>query len=241
MPVLITIEGTDGSGKQTQCDEICKYFSSLGFKVKTLSFPMYNNDSSHFVKEYLNGKYGDLKHMKINEYGGSLFFAMDRFISFISDWGKDYKDYDFIIMDRYVESNLIHQGAKIESLSDLVHYIDWEQDFEYNRLGLPKPDITLFLNMTPEASELLRKNRKNKMNQSDVKDIHESDMEYQMKSYTTAYTISDLCGWKRIDCTLSDYVSSIKDIKKISSITSECIDVILKNPKVKRIYKNMKG
>ena len=238
MPILITVEGTDGSGKQTQCNKLYEYFKSLGFKVKLLSFPMYDNDSSHFVKSYLTGKYGDLETTKINEYSGSMIFAIDRLISYITDWGNDYKDYDFIIADRYVESNLIHQGAKIESLSDLVRYVDWEQDFEYNKLRLPKPDITLFLNMPPEASELLRKNRKNKITNSDIQDIHESNHAYQLSSYTTSYTMCDLCGWKRINCTYNDnYVKSIDDILSVDAISSECISVILKNQKVKRLLK----
>ena len=236
-PIIVTIEGTDGSGKETQCNEISKKLKSLGFTVKQLSFPMYNSDSSYFVKQYLNGEYGDLSNTKINEYSGSLLFAMDRFISYITDWSNDIKKYDFIIMDRYVESNLIHQGSKIKSISDIIRFIDWEKDFEYNKLGLPKPDITLFLNMSPDASAILRKNRKNKINNSDNQDIHEADREYQLKAYHTAYTISDACEWKKINCTNKEYVKSVKDIKPINEITEMCINEIFSVPRVKRLLK----
>lgn len=233
--VLITIEGTDGSGKQTQCSNIAKYFEDLGLRVLTISFPQYDKDSSHFVKNYLNGDYGDIDSPDINEYGGSLFYAMDRYISYITDWKKNIRKYDIIIFDRYVESNLIHQGARINSIADMIRYVDWETDLEYTKLGLPKPDITLFLNMPPEASELLRKHRKNKITNEDKQDIHESDKSYQLKSYRVACVMSDMLNWTKIDCVNKDYVKTLKDIKNIDEITNLCIEQLLTNSRIKRL------
>lgn len=237
MPIIISIEGTDGSGKQTQCELIAKSLNDAGYTATVLSFPMYDNDSSHFVKNYLNGDYGDINTNKTNEYSASLFFAMDRLISYMTDWSTKCKEYDFLIMDRYVESNMIHQGARIENIQDLVRFIDWETDFEHNKLGLPKPDLTLFLNMTPEASELLRKNRKNKFTGEKKKDIHESDKVFQLRSYRTACVISDICGWRKIDCTNTECIDSVKDIKSINDIHELCMNEIYSNPKVKRLVK----
>lgn len=239
MAIIISVEGTDGSGKQTQCELIKDNLTNAGYSVCTLSFPMYDNEnsSSFFVKEYLNGKYGDISSNKTNEYSASMIFAMDRLISYMTDWSEYYKKYDFIIMDRYVESNLIHQGARIQEIPDLVRYIDWETDFEYNRLGLPKPDMTLFLNMTPEASSLLRENRLNKITKEKKKDIHEADKVYQLRSYRTAYAICDMCGWKKIDCVNTECVESLDDIKSVEEINKLCMDEIYSNTKVKRLIK----
>ena len=210
-PLIITIEGTDGSGKETQCNKLCKYLNNNGINAKVISFPQYDNHvSSYFVKEYLSGTFGNINNNLLNVYSASIMYAMDRYISYITDW-KNY-DVDVLIMDRYVDSNLIHQGAKISNLSDLVRFIDWEKDLEYNRLGLPIPDITFFLNMPPEASELLRKNRKNKITGGDAQDIHEDNIEYQNKSYQTAFTICNLCDWERIDCSKVPYVTTTSDI-----------------------------
>lgn len=237
MAIIITIEGTDGSGKQTQCERISKNLEELGFNVKKLSFPMYDNDSSHFVKNYLNGKYGDISSNKINAYCGSVFYACDRIISYLTDWESEYEKYDFIIIDRYVESNLIHQGAKIKSKYELINYINWEIDFEYNKLKLPHPDITLFLDMLPDASEFLRNDRKNKITNKDKQDIHESDKQFQINSYKMACKISKICKWNKINCTNSNSIKSIKDIKTIDEITRLCMKEIYSNKKVKILLK----
>lgn len=237
MAIIISIEGTDGSGKQTQCEKIRNRLVNNNFTAVIMSFPAYDNESSTFVKNYLNGDYGSITDNKMNEYSASMIFAMDRMISYLTHWNAMLKRYDFVIMDRYVESNLIHQGARIKEIQDLIRYIDWETDFEYNKLNLPRPDITLFLNMTPEASDLLRKNRKNKITGETSQDIHESDKAYQLRSYRTAQVISDMLKWNKIDCTNTSNVKTTKDILSIDDITDKCMNAICKNSKVKRLIR----
>ena len=209
---MVNVEGTDGSGKETQCKKLLKYFEKRGYKTKMISFPMYDNESSTFVKKYLNGEYGKVNDNIINEYGASVLFTLDRYISFITDWKKIYDTYDVIILDRYVESNIIYQAAKMTNIDDIINYVRWELDFEYNKLKLPKPDITFFLNMPPEASTLLRKGRKNKITNGDTQDIHESDSNYLMKVYQTASLLYQSCSWVKIDCVKSPYVKNKKEI-----------------------------
>lgn len=235
-PIIITIEGTDGAGKETQCKKLYDYLTKKGLHAEIVSFPQYNNDvSSHLVKEYLSGTFGDVTDNRLNVYGASILYAMDRYISYIMGaWVDSTEDsiIDVLIMDRYVDSNLIHQGSKIDSLSDLVRFIDWDKDLEYNKLGIPEPDITFFLNMPPEASALLRKNRKNKITGASEKDIHEKDLNYQNKSYQTAFTICDLCNWEKIDCVKTSYVKELSDIYTPATISRKIckkVDELIEN------------
>ena len=112
MGMLIAIDGVDASGKETQSKLLYEKLLSDGKRVRRISFPMYESNSSYFVKEYLSGSYGK-NPSDVNAYAASMLFAADRFATFRTDWGKNYLNGDIIIADRYVTSNLIHQAGKI--------------------------------------------------------------------------------------------------------------------------------
>ena len=114
MGILIAIDGVDASGKQTQTELLKKRLENNELKIKSVSFPAYDNPSSTLVKMYLNGEFGD-KPSDVNAYATSTFFAADRFATYKTDWGKDYENGTLILADRYVSSNLIHQASKIEN------------------------------------------------------------------------------------------------------------------------------
>ena len=150
---LIVIDGLDGSGKATQSKRLCEHLCSLGYKAKTVSFPDYESDSSALVKMYLGGKLGDSPD-DVNAYAASSFYAVDRVASYLNTWGRDYREYDFIIADRYTTSNIIHQMAKVP-VEERQSYIDWLFDYEYNRLEIPAPDMVIFLDVDPAISQKL--------------------------------------------------------------------------------------
>lgn len=191
VPKIISFEGTDGSGKHTQAKLLESKLIELGYKVKLISFPMYDNESSCFVKNYLRGEYNKL--LPINKYGKSLFFALDRYVSFITDWGEAISNYDIVIFDRYVGSNIIYQGSNLND-ADLLHFINWVEDFEYNKLGLPIPDITFFLDVNYLVNKHMRQSRGGNA------DIHESDEDLMHTSYVTVNKVCDICKWKKIIC-----------------------------------------
>ncbi len=212
MKKLIVIEGVDASGKQTQSDLLYERLKKYDIKVKKISFPNYSSDSSAPVKMYLGGAFGNDAD-DVNPYVASTLFAADRVASVFGTWRKDIAEADVVIADRYVTSNMIHQASKIKSQIEKNAFLDWLYDFEYDKLDLPKPDLVLFLDMPVENAVQLMENRANKIDMSEVKDIHESDIAYLEASYDNAVFVAQKYSWQTVKCTKN---GKIKSIEKIS-------------------------
>mgnify|MGYP004498042745 FL=1 len=209
--MLIVIEGVDASGKATQTKRLSERLAALGKKVHTVTFPDYESDSSAPVKMYLSGKLGETAD-SVNPYAASALFAVDRFCSYRTSWKKFLDSGDVVIADRYVTSNFIHQASKIKDPDEKEHFLSFQADFEYKKLGLPEPDKVLFLDVPPEVSLHLMKERENKFTHGEEKDIHERDPEYIKKSYENARFVADRFGFTRIDCTKDGKLKSIDEI-----------------------------
>lgn len=220
MGILIAIEGTDSSGKQTQSEMLYKALCEKGIKARLVSFPAYESDSSALVKMYLAGEFGtDPKD--VNAYAASTFYAMDRFATFRKDWGRDYDDGTVIVADRYVPSNLIHQASKIECDREKDSFINWLEDLEYIKLELPRPDATIFLDMPTETAQKLMAERANKIDNSDKKDIHERNSEYLKNSYNNAKGIAEKLSWNVIPCADDD-----GNVRTRSDIASDILAIV---------------
>lgn len=206
--MIIVIEGTDGSGKQTQTELLYNFLLKQGKNVKKLSFPNYESDSSFFVKKYLNGELGDLNTLSPKEC--SLFFATDRMLTM-----KEYKGFlssgGILLLDRYVTSNMLHQASKIDDEIERNEFLSWLEKFEYEDLNLPKPDITFFLDLKPEISKKLREER-GILKVGGKKDIHEADAEYMKKCYERGIKLSKDKGWRVIKCYENDEILTIEEI-----------------------------
>ncbi len=197
MGYLIAIDGLDGSGKKTQSDRLAEHLRANGIKVRELDFPMYDSDSSYFVKMYLNGELGS-DPSETNAFAASMFFAADRYVSFRRDWKNDYLDPDTVIIaNRYTTANAIHQLSKLPE-AEWDDFIGWLSDFEFSRLGLPSPDLVLFLELPPEVSLSMVESRSNETGRA--KDIHELDPNHMKKSYRAGLYASEKLGWHRISC-----------------------------------------
>ena len=144
MGILIAIDGVDASGKQTQTEKLYERLVAAGKRVRKISFPAYDKDSSVLVKQYLAGEYGK-KAEDVNAYAASVLFASDRFSTFRMDWKKDFDDGVIIIADRYVSSNMIHQAGKISDTDEKDIFLDWIWDLEFKKFELPIPLVTVFL------------------------------------------------------------------------------------------------
>lgn len=193
---LIVIDGLDGSGKSTQFALIQDNLTNDGIKYKAISFPEYDKPSSTLVKMYLNGDFSSDAD-SVNAYAASSFYAVDRYASFKLYWEDYYNSGGLILASRYVSSNAIHQMVKLDK-SSWNDYLDWLEDYEYNKLGLPKPDKTIFLDMPVEISQELLNKRYN----GDVskKDIHEGNVEYLKRCRETALYAADKLGWIVLEC-----------------------------------------
>ena len=153
MGKLIIIEGLDGCGKSTQTQLLEEYFEKNSINFKKIKLPDYDSKSSTLVKMYLAGEFGE-DAADVNAYAAGAFYAVDRFASYKLDWGKDYNNGTLILDDRYATSNSIYQMEKIDE-SKWDEYLDWSADFEYNKIGIPKPDLVIFLDMPVEVSQRL--------------------------------------------------------------------------------------
>jgi dTMP kinase len=212
MALLIAIEGTDGSGKATQIKGLFSRLKIYKHPSIIISFPDYDSKSSELVKMYLNGDFG--KNIEdINPYMSSIFYAADRVTNFQKKWKNIYNDTDMLILaDRYVWSNLAYQNAKFISKDEKEKFTDWILDLEFCKLGLPKPDLTIFLDMKPELSKQLREERGRK-------DIHENNDDYLQEVYKEYKDLAKKFEWKTIKCyrgnELRNQINIGKDIFKI--------------------------
>lgn len=223
MGKLIVIEGTDSSGKETQTKKLYERLVKEIEKVKKISFPNYESPACEPVKMYLAGEFGD-KALDINPYPVSTMFAIDRYASYKMEWEKFYKDGGIIVTDRYTTSNMVHQASKIADKKIKESYLEWLEDLEYNKIGIPKPDLVIFLNMPTEMAVKLMEARKNKITGEEKKDIHEKDVTYLKKSYENACDIAKKYNWQEIKCVEGEKLKTIDEIgEEIFSLVKEVL------------------
>lgn len=197
MGKLIVIEGLDGSGKSTQTPMLANELIAQGKDVRVISFPNYQNDSSMLVRMYLSGAFGT-KPDDVNAYAASSFYAMDRYASYVQNWKEFYEKPDSVVIaTRYVSSNEIHQLSKLKR-DDWNDFISWIEDYEYDKLGIPRPDLVLYLDMRFDIALSLVTGRSEQTGQQ--KDIHELDEAYMERCHKAAAFASDKLGWQNIVC-----------------------------------------
>lgn len=206
---LIILEAGDGAGKATQTKLLANRLKKEGYPVKTLSFPDYEADSSMLVRMYLGGAFGtDVS--SVNAYAATTFFAVDRYASYRMKWQKDFAAGAIILADRYVTSNMAHQAVKIEDEAERDAFLAWMEDFEYEKLELPRPDLVLFLDMEPAAAEKLIAARAEK--EHATKDIHEKDSSYLAHCHKAYSDLAARYQWQRIDCSRGGNPYTISEI-----------------------------
>lgn len=217
MGKLFVIEGIDGSGKSTQVNALVERLKRDGRTSMHIRFPQYDQPSSALLRMYLSGEFGS-HPSDVNAFAASTFFAVDRYAAYKKDWGKDYENGATILSDRYVSSNLIHQGSKLEG-KEALEFFDWLYDFEFDKLGLPRPDAVLFLDVPPSAA--VKQVEKRYDGDETKKDIHEKDLSYLEKCYKTAIFACDHGYMRRIECLDSD--GNVKSVDEIADTIYEIV------------------
>lgn len=211
MGKLFVIDGTDGSGKQTQLDLLKKHLTEDGVEYRTVSFPNYDSPSSALVKMYLSGEFGE-NAKEISPYVASTFYAADRYATYKKDLKEYYENGGIILADRYTTASMVHQTGKITDEQEREKFLNWLFDLEFNIYGLPVPTEVFFLNMPPKKVEELIKNRENKFTHSDKKDIHERDAKHLEDSYNAACSLVNKYDWNEIKCVKDDVIRTREDI-----------------------------
>lgn len=218
---IIVIEGTDCSGKETQSKLLVENLNKKGINVINLSFPMYETPTGKIVggpylgKEEIGKCFFNEGAVNLDPKIACLYYAADRKynIKKVEDYLE--KGY-YVILDRYVSSNMAHQGCKILDKEERFNMFQWIDKLEYWLLNLPKPDITLFLYVPFEYSKELKKNRL-------TTDQHEQDDNYLKHAENTYLELSELYNWKKVDCIKNNQLRSIEDIN------TELINIIIEN------------
>ena len=208
MGKLIVIEGTDGSGKSTQFSLLTRRLAREGRDFRQIVFPQYSEPSSALIRMYLGGEFGSHPG-DVNAYAASAFFEVDRYASFKKVWGEYYNGGGLVISDRYTTSNAVHQASK-EPPETRQSFLKWLYEFEYDHLGLPRPDLTLYLDVSTDFTEkLLRAREQDTHTQAD---IHEQDSEYLTTCRRMGKLAADYYGWTVISCVRDGKIRSIEDI-----------------------------
>ena len=174
MGKLIVLEGTDGSGKSTQFRLLTQRLTQDNRVFEKLVFPQYSEPSSALIRMYLGGEFG-ANPSDVNAYAASAFYAVDRFASYKKVWGHIYENGGLIVSDRYTTSNAVHQASK-EPEEKREAFLKWLYEFEYDKLGLPKPDLVIYLDVPTAFTEAMMRRREQDTNTK--ADIHEQDMAY---------------------------------------------------------------
>lgn len=195
MGKLIVLEGIDGSGKSAQYRRLTARFEREGLDYHSIVFPRYDQESSALIRMYLNGDFGS-RPDDVNAYASSIFYAVDRYASYMTDWKAYYQSGDVVLSDRYTTSNAVHQGAKLPP-EEQPRFFDWLYDLEYVKLGLPRPDLVIFLDVDLATSEARMHRRQLKTGKSG--DIHERDTEYLQLCLDTGHRAAAHYGWRVVD------------------------------------------
>ena len=211
MGKLFVIDGTDGSGKQTQFKKLQERLDKEGIEYKTVSFPNYDDPSSSIVKMYLSGEFGQ-NAKDVSPYIASTFYAADRYATYKRFFEEYYNDGGIILADRYTTASMVHQAGKISDKEEREKFLDWLWDFEFNLYELPVPTKSFFLNMPPDYAMKLMENRENKFTHGQAKDIHERDKNHIIDAYNAACDLATKYDWCEVQCVKEDKIRTIEDI-----------------------------
>jgi len=220
MGKLIVIEGTDGSGKSTQFKLLTQRLEQENRKFQKLVFPQYAEPSSALIRMYLGGEFGT-KPTDVNAYAASAFYAVDRYASYKKVWGEFYENGGLVVSDRYTTSNAVHQASKVTGDAQ-KDFLKWLYQFEYDQLGLPCPDLILYLDVPTDFTEKMMRRRE--ADTHTCADIHEKDMEYLATCRRTGRQAAEYYGWTVIECVRDGQMRSIEDIhEEIYRHVAECL------------------
>lgn len=209
---FIVIEGTDGAGKGEQTLRLVKRIKDSGKDIVPFDFPRYSEPSSWFINQYLNGKFGTLQ--EIDPKTASLFYALDRYAA-APDIHAALEAGSIAVSNRYVASNLGHQGSKYDDVDERHHYFKWNYDLEYNINGIPKPDLNIILHVPAEiAQELVDKKLERQYLEGKKRDIHEADLAYLKKTEETYLQMAELfpSDFTVVECFENNKLLSIEEV-----------------------------
>ena len=209
---LIVIEGTDCSGKNTQSVLLVKKLVAMGLKAVNLSFPMYDSPTGKIVGGPLLGRkeigtsWFPEGYTHVDPKISGLYYAADRKYNF-SKIEKYLQEGYYVVLDRYVSSNMAHQGSKITDDDERFNFFRWIDKLEYWLLELPKADLTIFLHVPFQYTKELMKTR-------EFTDEAEKDEVHLIQTEKTYIELSELYNWQTVDCVENGTIKTIEEISQ---------------------------
>lgn len=212
MGKIIVIEGTDCSGKETQTKLLKEYLLKNNVKVANFCYPQYNTPTGRIIAGPLLGKpeYGETWFGDYGSLDGkvvSLYFAADRRES-LPVLKELLNNNDVVIIDRYVYSNMGHQGSRLDTFEERKEMYKFLETLEFDLLGLPRPDLVLFLYLPYKYGMEIKKNRIEKLDEAEKNELH------QIKSENTYLELAKLYNFEQINCVENGLVRTREDISK---------------------------
>lgn len=217
---IVVLEGIDGSGKSAQLRRLRARLEREGIEFRTAVFPRYDEETSSLIRMYLNGSFGSDPN-DVNAYAASIFYAVDRYASFMTDWREYYENGGLMVLDRYTTSNAVHQGAKLP-VAEQSAFFNWLRDLEYVKLSLPEPDLVIYLEVDLETSLARMRHRQQKTGKSG--DIHEQDKDYLNSCIETGQRAAAHFGWRKIPLRINGEIRDIDE--KHEEIFSAVLSVL---------------
>lgn len=211
MNKIIVIEGTDCSGKETQSKMLLEKLSNNNIDSVYMTFPAYDTPTGKIIGGSYLGKESIGKCLfpegavNVDAKVASLYYAADRLYN--KPKIEKMLTKSNIIIDRYVESNMAHQGGKIKDKSERLEMYNFLNSLEYDLLKLPKPDITIFLYMPYQYAVELKKNRTEL-------DQHELSEEHLRNAETCYLELAELHNYIKIDCVKDGVIRTKEDINE---------------------------
>lgn len=210
---LIVIEGTDCSGKETQSKLLVEKLKKEGYNVFHFGFPQYNSPTGRIVggpylgKSYICDGWFEEGAANVDSLVACCYYAADRRYN-VGIINEHLDDGDIVVLDRYVESNMAHQGGKITNKDERLKIWKKLETLEFDILELPRPDAVMFLYMPYEFATILKKARK------DGADQHESSQEHLQNAEQAYLELTKLYDFIKIDCVKDGAIRTIDDINE---------------------------
>ncbi len=212
--IFIVIDGTDGSGKATQTELLVNKLKEQGREIQVMDFPKYGEPSAWHVEQYLNGNFGKLE--EIGPYQASVFYAIDRYVS-KEQIIKALALGKIVISNRYVTASMGHQGGKILDPEKRGRFFKWLTHFEFEIMGIPKPDLNIILHMPAHiAQKLVDKKGHRDYVGGAKRDIHESDLNHLQNAEKVYLEIAkDMPNFELIECYQNNKLLTINEVHDI--------------------------
>lgn len=193
---FLAVEGIDGAGKRTQIELLCKLLDERGVPYQRFSFPRYTSFYGRMVGQFLNGEFGSLA--EVDAHFSALLYAGDR-LEAKEELEAALEKGLVVVADRYVASNLAHQGARVETAKREA-FLQWLRELEYKVHKIPAEELIVLLRVPAAQAQLLVEQKGKRDYTRMKKDIQEADLKHLEEAARVYDRLAQESHWLTIEC-----------------------------------------